>query len=98
MLAALRTRQHEVLFLHLLGRDELEFPFKGPVRFVEWETDAVFETDASSARTRWLENLERHLREWRRGWGEKRFDYLQVRIDEPLDRALRTYLLRRMRR
>ncbi|HSH39185.1 MAG TPA: DUF58 domain-containing protein, partial [Chthoniobacterales bacterium] len=97
-LAALRSRHHELLFVHLLGRDEIEFPFSGPVRFEDWETGEVFETDASTARAAWLENLERSLDEWRRGWDTKRFDYLQIRTDEPLDRALRAYLLRRMRR
>ena len=97
-LAALRSRQHEILFLHLLGRDEIEFPFSGPVRFEDWETGNVFETDASSARTAWLENLQRSLDEWRTGWDAKRFDYVQIRTDEPLDRALRTYLLRRVKR
>lgn len=97
-LLPLRGRQHEVLFIHLLGADELDFPFRGPVRFEDWETGAVFETDASSARSVWLENLERDLEEWRRNWGGRRFDYAQVRTDEPLDRALRIYLLRRMKR
>lgn len=96
-LAPLRLRQHEVLFIHLLGGDELDFPFTGPVRFEEWETGRVFETDASSVRATWLENQERHLQEWRRGWEGKRFEYVQFRTDEPLDRALRTYLSRRMK-
>lgn len=97
-LAPLRRRQHEVLFIHLLGGDELEFPFSGPVRFQEWETGAVFETDASSARAMWLENQERHLEQWRRAWEGRRFDYVQIRTDEPLDRALRSSLRQRMRR
>ena len=97
-LGALRARQHEVLFLHLLGRDEIEFPFSGPVRFEDWETGDVFETDAATARAAWLENLQRSLDEWRTGWDAKRFDYVQIRTDEPLDRALRTYLMRRMKR
>lgn len=97
-LAPLRAQRHEVLFVHLLGGDELEFPFTGLVRFEEWETGRAFETDASAARPSWLENQERHLREWRRGWPEKDFDYVQFRTDEPLDRALRSYLGRRMRR
>ena len=97
-LAPLRSRQHEVLFIHLLGGDELEFPFSGPVRFEEWETGEVFETDASAARAVWLENLERTLDQWRRGWQGRGFDYVQIRTDEPLDRALRAYLRRRMKR
>ncbi len=97
-LSSLRLGQHEVLFLHLLGRDELDFPFKGPVRFEEWETGEVLETDASAARALWLKNLEVSLAQWRSGWEGKRFDYVQFRTDEPLERALRVYLLRRMKK
>jgi uncharacterized protein (DUF58 family) len=97
-LATLRSRQHELIFIHFLGRDEMEFPFSGPTRFEDWETGDVFETDASTARAAWLENLERSLDEWRRGWDAKQFDYLQIRTDEPVDRAVRAYLLRRIRR
>lgn len=97
-LAPLRARQHEVLLVHLLGGDDLEFPFEGPVRFEEWETGRVFETDAAAARATWLENQERHLEEWRRGGAAKSFEYVQFRTDEPLDRALRSYLVRRMKR
>jgi uncharacterized protein (DUF58 family) len=98
VLAPLRQRQHEVIFMHLVGRDELEFPFSGPVRFEEWETGAVFETDASSARAIWLENQQQQLSAWRQAWQGRRFDYVQIRTDEPLGNALRTYLRQRMRR
>ena len=97
-LAPLRVLQHEIVFLHLLGQDEWEFPFRGPVRFEEWETGQVFETDASFARDAWLENQNLSFEEWRRAWGGRNFDYAQFRTDEPLDRALRVYLLQRMRR
>src|SRR5262249_13192373 len=65
-LAPLRARRHEVLLLHFLCRDELEFPFHGPIRFEELETGLVMETDADAARTAFLAGREEYLREWRR--------------------------------
>ncbi len=98
-LAPLRARRHELLLLHLVGRDEVEFPFHGPVRFEDWETGAVVETDADTARAAWVEGQEQRVRAWRQAWaGGGRFDYARFRLDEPLDRALRAYLLRRMGR
>ena len=99
VLAPLRARRHELLLFHLVGRDELDFPFHGAVRFEDWETGAAIETDADRVRTAWTEGQENRVREWRRAWEDGgRFDYAQFRLDEPLDRALRGYLSRRMGR
>lgn len=97
-IAPLRARRHEVLLLHFIGRVEIEFPFHGPVRFEDWETGDVLETDADAARSSFLAAREEHVREWRRGLEGQRFHYLPLRTDEPLDRALRGYLLQRRRR
>ncbi len=97
-LAPLRARRHELLLFHLLGRDEIDFPFHGPVRFEDRETGATLETDADAARAAWLAGQEAHIREWRRAWeGDRRFEYARFRLDEPLDRALRLYLSKRRR-
>ena len=54
------------------------------------------ETDADAARAAFLADQETHVREWRRAWeGGGRFEYARFRLDEPLDRALRAYLLQR---
>ena len=95
-LAPLRARRHELLLLHLVGRDEVDFPFHGPLRFEDLETGALLETDADGARAAFLADQEAHLSEWRRAWeGDGRFQYARFRTDEPLDLALRSYLLRR---
>ena len=95
-LAPLRARRHELLLLHLVGRDEIDFPFHGPVRFEDLETGDLLETDADTARAAFLAAQAAHLREWRQAWeGNGRFEYARFRLDEPLDRALRSYLLRR---
>ena len=95
-LAPLRARRHELLLLHLVGRDEIDFPFHGPVRFEDLETGDLLETDADAARPAFLAAQEAHLREWRQAWaGGGRFEYARFRLDEPLDRALRGYLLQR---
>ena len=95
-LAPLRARRYELLLLHLVGRDEIDFPFQGPLRFEDLETGALLETDAETARGAFLAGQEAHLSEWRRAWeGDGRFRYARFRTDEPLDLALRSYLLRR---
>jgi uncharacterized protein (DUF58 family) len=92
-----RMRGHELVLFHLLGRDEIDFPFQGTVRFEDWETGQTCETDAGAARTAWLDGQERHLAAWRRDWegADGRFEYARFRLDEPPERALRAYLRRR---
>jgi len=94
-LAPLRSLRHEVIFCHLLTRDELAFPYRGPARFEDWETGQVIEADAELVRAAYLEGQAREREAWSQAWGRDRFDYLPVVTDEPADRALRTYLKRR---
>ena len=94
----LRRRGNELVLFHLVGRDEIDFPFHGTVRFEDWETGEVLETDAAAARTAWLEGQARQLAAWRRDWeGDGRFEYARFRLDEPPERPLRAYLRNRQR-
>ena len=97
-LAPLRARGHELVLFHLLGRDEIDFPYRGTVRFEDWETGQTFETDADAARAAWLSGQAGQLAAWRRDWeGNGRFEYARFRLDQPPDRALRAYLSQRQR-
>ncbi|MGE4179438.1 MAG: DUF58 domain-containing protein [Limisphaerales bacterium] len=96
-LASLRTRQHEVLFLHFIARDERDFPHQGPVLLEEWETGRTLETDASAVRRQALEASRASRRDWLGAWGEARFDYVPVLDDHSLDRCLHALLRRRTR-
>jgi uncharacterized protein (DUF58 family) len=96
-LASLRTRRHEVLFLHFIARDEREFPYQGPVLLEEWETGRTLEIDASAVHHHRVDAEQSSRRAWSRAWGDSNFDYLPVFMDQPLERCLRTVLRRRMR-
>lgn len=96
-LAPLQAREHDLLFLHLLTREEVEFPHRGTIRFEEWETGASVELEAEAVREAYLGAHQRHLRAWQQAWGRDRFQYHAVDIDEALEEALRPLLLRRAR-
>lgn len=96
-LAPLQAREHDLLFLHLLVREEVDFPHRGPVRFEEWETGAAVELDSEAVRTAYLEAHEKHLRAWRKAWSRDRFHYEAVVIDDPLEATLRRLLRQRVR-
>ncbi len=95
--ATLRVRRHEVMFFHFLAPDERDFPFRGPIRFEEWETGRALEVDATAVRDGYLAAVQREREAWRRAWGNDQFDYITVMTDEDLAQGLRRYLRRRMK-
>ena len=85
---------HEVAVFHLLTRDELEFPFAQDVELEDLESGRRVLTGpaaASNYRHAFAEFLER----WHARCARDRIDYTRLVTDQPLDAALRGYLLRR---
>jgi hypothetical protein len=60
-LALLRQAGHEVLVFHLLDRDEREFPFHGPLEFVDLETGERMAVQGAEARQAYLREMGRFL-------------------------------------
>jgi uncharacterized protein (DUF58 family) len=85
---------HEVALFHVLTRDELEFPFDADVELEDLESGRKVLTGSAAAadyRHAFAEFLER----WHARCARDRIDYTRVVTDQPLDAALRSYLLRR---
>jgi len=93
-LAALRQ---EVLLLHVIGRAELEFAYRGTVAFEELETGQRIEVDADAVRPTYLAALHGHLNEQRRSLEDLQIGYVRFPLDQPLDVALRQFLSSRAR-
>ncbi len=91
----LRSRNHDILVLHVLDDDELDFTLGGPTRFEGLELSARVRCDPRMLRKGYLAALEEYLDEVRRGCSEARADYALFRTSTPLDAALSAYLSRR---
>lgn len=91
-----RHKKHEVMLFHILAPEELEFPFRKPTQLQSLESSSDRRLiDPMRLRASYLERFEsfcREMREKARGMG---VDYQLLRTDEPVDRALGTYLSRR---
>lgn len=94
-LVALR---HEVILLHVLGGVEREFRYHGVVTFEELETGRRIEVDTDAVRASYLAALDQNLARQRRALEEVGVDYARFSLDQPLDLALRHYLVGRTRR
>jgi uncharacterized protein (DUF58 family) len=87
---------HEVAVFHVLTRDELEFPFDRDVELEDLESgQRILAGGATAAEYR--RSVAEFVERWRARCAANRIDYTRIMTDEPLDAALRGYLLRRGR-
>jgi len=95
-LRLLRQRGHDVLVLHVMDDDELDFPFEGPTRFEGLELPQEMKCNPQALREGYLAALDRFLSALRRGCARDAVDYTLIRTSEPLDAALAAFLSGRM--
>ncbi|NVO30926.1 DUF58 domain-containing protein [Hymenobacter lapidiphilus] len=97
LLTRLRAASGEVLVLHLMARNELEFTFRGAVTFEDLETGQQLQLDAGQQRQIWQQQLQPWLQATARRARTLGFDYQLLSTAEPLTDALREFLRRRAR-
>lgn len=95
-LKLLRSRGQDVIVLHVLDDDEIDFPFNGPTRFEGLEVPGHLKCNPRALREGYLAALAAYLDELRRGCGRHNVDYALLRTSQPLDTALATYLNHRL--
>ena len=92
----LRHRGQEVLLLHVLAPEEIDFPFERVSQFrsLEQPADQAL-VDSRQARDEYLSNFGTFCRELRAAAAGMQIDYHVLRTDTPVDRALGAYLNKR---
>jgi uncharacterized protein (DUF58 family) len=95
-LRMLRQRGHDVMLLHVMDDDELDFPFNGPTRFEGLESADFLNCNPRALREGYLEALSRFLDDVRRRAAQHTVDYALLRTSQPLDAALAAYLSNRL--
>lgn len=94
----LRFRGHDLIIFHVLSQDEAVFPFQGPARFTDVESDLAVNTDAAAIRAAYLEELGRFVDQYRDASAELRADFVSVHTGMTFDKALLRFLIGRQRR
>jgi uncharacterized protein (DUF58 family) len=92
----LRRAGHDVMVLHILDDDELDFPFADPTRFEGLETADTLTCNPRALREGYLEALERFLDRVRRACAASKSDYLLMRPSQSPDAVLARILNQRM--
>jgi uncharacterized protein (DUF58 family) len=91
----LRKRGHDLVLLHVMDDDELDFPFEGPTRFEGLELPDHVACNPRALREGYLEAVRSFLAEVSRRSAAAECDYSLVRTGEPVDAALVKLLSRR---
>lgn len=91
----LRFRKHDVSVFHLLDRQEIEFRFDRPTRFLDLEGGPSLLADPSLIRRRYREAAQRYLASIHGIVNRSQVDYHRVFLDEPYDQVLARFLLGR---
>lgn len=95
-LRLLRQRGHDVLVLHILDDDELDFPFDGPTRFEGLEAPGYLNCNPRALREGYLAAVNKFVDSLRHGCARDGVDYTLIRTSQPLDAALAAFLSRRL--
>jgi len=95
-LKLLRHRGHDVLILHILDDEELDFDYSGTIKFEGLEEMGDLVCQPRALREGYLEAVRKFLDDLRRYCARNVIDYQLIRTSEHLDAALAYYLNHRV--
>ncbi|MHA6246302.1 DUF58 domain-containing protein [Pontibacter sp. CAU 1760] len=96
LLLRLGTKRHELLLFHLMARNELDFGYSGTLTFEDLETGQTMQVSTNEQRNRYLAQLQEWLQQTERDMRNRQIAYDRFVTDEPLDKALRSFLQKRL--
>lgn len=94
LLGALR---HEIIVLHLMGRNEMTLDYSGYTTLEDLETGDTIKVDTAAVKKDYQTKLTAHLDGIKKELTGRNIDYRLLITDEPVDQALRDYLRARNR-
>ncbi len=95
LLTRLRAVSGDVLLLHLMAGNELNFSHRGAVTLRDLETGQTLQIDADQQRPAYQQQLQAWLAATAHAARRQGFDYHLLSTTEPLDGTLREFLRRR---
>ena len=91
----LRFRKHDVALFHLLDRQELDFDFDRPTRFVDLEGGPSLLADPSLIDRRYREALTNYFKTIDEIMNHSVIDYHRILLEEPYEQVLARFLMGR---
>ncbi len=91
-------RGHDVIIFHLVDPAERDFPYAAATTFQDLESGVRLPLRPDDLRARYKTLIGDHWAALTRRFAASGADYVRVDTDQPLDRALHSYLDRRLAR
>ncbi|MDY8137975.1 DUF58 domain-containing protein [Aquimarina sp. 2201CG5-10] len=91
----LKTTRNEVVVVHLMGKNELEFDYKGTITFEDLETKSKIKVDAAFAKNQYLSELEEMMKEIKNMLLANDINYHLFKLNEHIGEALQIFLKQR---
>ena len=95
MVKQLKTSRNEVAVLHLMGRNEYEFDYKGQVIFEDLESGTKVKVNTKEARDVYLEGLQQSITHAKKELLASGIGYELFMLDQHIGEALQLFLKKR---
>jgi uncharacterized protein (DUF58 family) len=92
LLSNLSNPRVEVVAVQLETDDEINFPYRGQVRFEDLETQQQVLLSANQTKTAYLEARQQYQKQLHQDLAQRQVQLLRANIDQPLDQTLYDYL------
>ncbi len=92
----LKTLRNEVVVLHIMGRNEMDFSYKGNVTFEDLETGTKLKVNAGEAKKQYLQSLEDLMTSTKNLLLANDISYHLFRLDTHMSEALQLFLKKRL--
>jgi uncharacterized protein (DUF58 family) len=94
----MRFRKHDLAVFHLIDRQEFDFKFDRPIRFLDMESSFDLITDPDVIKTAYQRALDDYLQAVQTGAREFNVDYHRVFTDSNYEEVLAAFILQRLRK
>lgn len=88
----LKTSRNEVVVMHIMGKSELNFDYKGTVTFEDLETGTRMKVDAKEAKNYYLQALNSKIKETKDTLLSNGISYHFFNLEDPIGEALQSFL------
>lgn len=95
MIKSLKTARNEVVVLHIMGENELEFNYNGAVVFEDLETGLKVKVDAEAAKANYLAAVQENISTTKNTLLSQGIAYHLFRLNDPIAEALNLFLKQR---